>query len=149
MNLFEQQIAEVKISYSHIIKPSNQVKITGSRDIYMRIAPIWPDIDYCETFAVVLLSRSNKILCINYISTGGISGTIVDVKKVMQAALNANSSCLLLVHNHPSGNLQASAPDISITKKIKKAAEFFDMQVLDHIIITSESYYSLADEGLL
>jgi DNA repair protein RadC len=98
MNLFNQQIAEVKISYSHTVKPSNQIKICGSKDMYQRIFPIWPDMDYCESFAVILLSRGNKILGINYTATGGISGCVVDVRKIMQAVLNSNTSGIILVH---------------------------------------------------
>lgn len=98
MNLFEQQIAEVKISYSHLVKPSQQIQITGSLCLYQTLEPIWPDIDYCETFAAILLSRRNGILGISYISKGGISGTVVDVRKIMQAAIKANASCVILAH---------------------------------------------------
>ena len=147
MELFQQAIAEIKISYSHKVKPSEQVKVTCSRDAYTHVLPLWTDIDYIENFAVLLLSRGNGILGIRNISTGGLSGTVVDVKVILQAALKANASSIICVHNHPSGNLHASNADLRITKKIKDACTMLDISLLDHLIITSEDYLSLADNG--
>ncbi|MCY1720163.1 JAB domain-containing protein [Prolixibacteraceae bacterium Z1-6] len=149
MDLFNQTIAEIKISYSHKVKPSEQVKVTCSNDAYTHVLPLWTDIDYIENFAVLLLSRGNKILGIRNISTGGQSGTVVDVKVILQAALKANASSIICLHNHPSGTLKASEADIRITEKIKKASTLLDISLLDHLIITSESYLSMADEGLM
>ena len=149
MNLFEQQIAEIKISYSHKIRPKDQLKITASKDAYDYIRNIWPDIDYRESFAVLLMSRGNKILGINWISSGGISGTLVDVRLIFQSALKANAVAIILIHNHPSGTLEPSKQDLNITSKIKQGGMILDIDVLDHLIITSDSYVSLADEGLL
>lgn len=149
INLFTQQIAEVKISYSHKIKPTNQLKIASSKETYDCLVPAWEDIDYRESFAVLLLSRGNRVLGLNVISKGGVSGTVTDVKTIYQAALKANASGIILAHNHPSGTLQASSADIAITNNIKKAGDILDIQVLDHIIITSEGYYSFADEGMM
>lgn len=147
MDLFQQAIAEIKISYSHKVKPSDQVQVTCSRDAYQHVLPLWPDIDYIENFAILLLSRGNRILGIRNISTGGTSGTIIDVKTILQAALKANASSIICVHNHPSGTLQASNADLRITQKIKDACTMLDISLLDHLIITSESYLSLADNG--
>lgn len=149
MTLFDQQIAEIKISYSHKVKPSNQVSIKCSRDVYDYVAPLWPDIDYKERFAMLMLSRSNKVLGLSWISQGGISGTIVDVRLIFQAALKANATSIILVHNHPSGQLEASDADLRITRKIKSGGDVLDITVLDHVIITSEKFISLADEGQL
>ncbi len=149
MTLFDQQIAEIKISYSHKVKPSNQVRITCSRDVYNYVAPLWPDIDYKERFAMLMLSRSNKILGLSWISQGGISGTIVDVRLIFQAALKANSTSIILVHNHPSGKMETSDADLKITRKIKSGGDILDITVLDHVIISSEKYLSMADDGLL
>jgi len=148
-NIFSQSIAEVKISYSHKVKPSEQKRINSSTEVYKLLAPIWADIDYVETFAVVLLSRANKIIGIKVVSVGGVAGTEVDPKVVFQAALKASASSLILIHNHPSGELRASEQDISITKKIKAGGKVLDIAVLDHIILTSERYLSFADEGIL
>ena len=149
MTLYDQQIAEIKISYSHKVKPSNQVKITCSRDAYDYVAPLWPDMDYKERFAMLMLSRGNKVLGLSWISQGGISGTVVDVRLIFQAALKANASSIILMHNHPSGQLEASDADARITRKIKSAGDVLDISVLDHLILTSENFLSLADEGLL
>lgn len=147
MTLFQQQIAEIKISYSHIVKPSNQVQVTSSKAVYDYLAPLWPDIDYRESFGILLLSRSMKILGLSWISQGGISGTVVDAKLIFQTALKANSSGIILCHNHPSGQLIASEADRKITQKVKNGGKLLDIDVYDHLILTSESYLSMADEG--
>ena len=147
MNLFQQQIAEIKISYSHIVKPSNQLKVTSSLSVFNYVSPLWPDIEYRESFAILLLSRSMKILGLSWISHGGVSGTVVDPKLIFQAALKANASAIILIHVHPSGNTNPSDADLRITTKIKEGGKLLDIDVPDHIIITSESYYSLADNG--
>jgi DNA repair protein RadC len=142
-------IAEITIGYSHIIKPSQQVQITSSDSTYNHIFPLWKEIDYRESFAVLLLSRANRVLGIRWISTGGLSGTVVDIKMIFQAALKANASSMILAHNHPSGTLNPSDSDMKITRKVKEASAFLDLSLLDHIIISSEGYYSMADEGIL
>jgi len=149
MNLFNQQIAEIKISYSHLVKPSNQVRITGSKDVFDYVYPLWPDIDYRESFAILLLSRGNKVLGINWISKGGSNGTVVDAKMIFQAALKSASSNIILIHYHPSGTMIPSDTDMKMTRKIKDGGVLLDIPVLDHIIISSESYYLMADEGQL
>ena len=83
------------------------------------------------------------------ISSGGISGTVIDVRLLLKPALDLLASGIILVHNHPSGNLQPSHQDIEITHKIKNAAQYFDIQVIDHLIITETQYKSFADEGIL
>ena len=149
LNLFNQQIAEVKCSYSHSIKARNRAKVTSSDEAAKLVIPIWEDIDYRETFAVLLLSRSNTVLGLSKIGTGGISGVSVDVKLIFQAALLACSSSIIAVHNHPSGNLTASDADIKITNKIKAAGVLLDIQLMDHIIISSNGYLSMVDEGFI
>lgn len=84
-----------------------------------------------------------------WLGSGGINGTIMDTRRIFQAALKANASGIIIAHNHPSGQLTASDADITITRKIKEAGKFLDIPLLDHMIFTSEKYYSLADEGLL
>jgi len=149
MTLFQQQIAEIKISYSHIVKPSNQIKVTSSQAVYDYVAPLWKDIDYRESFAILLLSRSMKILGLSWISLGGISGTVVDPKIIFQIALKSSSSGIILLHSHPSGNLNPSEADLKITTKIKEGGKLLDIDVPDHLILTSESYLSMADEGYI
>lgn len=102
-----------------------------------------------EVFAVVFLNRSNKINHIEVISEGGITGTIADPRIILKKALDHEAINLILCHNHPSGNLKPSKSDEDLTEKIKSAAQFFDIKLLDHIIVGEEGYYSFADEGLL
>ncbi|MEO6134693.1 MAG: JAB domain-containing protein, partial [Ginsengibacter sp.] len=83
------------------------------------------------------------------LSSGGISGTVADPKLVFMAALKSNACCLILSHNHPSGNLKPSHADEALTRKIAEAGKLFDIQVIDHVIVTSEGYFSFADEGLM
>jgi DNA repair protein RadC len=106
-------------------------------------------LEHIEQMKLVLLNRSNCVLGIADISSGGVAGTVCDPKLIFQYALTANASSIILCHSHPSGNLSASNEDIAITKKIKEGAKFLDITLLDHLIITSEGYLSLADEGLV
>jgi len=96
------------------------------------------------------MNRSNSILGLLPISRGGISGTVTDVRVIMQGALKSNASGILLAHNHPSGNITPSESDNKITQKIKEAGIIMDIQLLDHLILSTEgNYYSYADNGLL
>ena len=149
LNLFNQQIAEVKCTYSHCINPRNRAKITSSKQAADLVIPIWEDIDYRETFAVLLLSRNNTVLGLSKIGVGGVAGVAVDVKLIFQAALLACSSSIIAIHNHPSNNLTASDADIKITNKIKSAGVLLDISLLDHIIISSNGYLSMADDGII
>ena len=102
-----------------------------------------------ESFFVILLNRQNGTKGWARISQGGISGTVVDVRLVAKHAIDLLASSVVCVHNHPSGNLKPSSNDLAITKQVKQALALFDIKVLDHIIITSEGYFSFADEGLI
>ena len=148
-NLFLSNVAEVKISYSTNVKPSDRAKITCSKDGAELFRQIFPDFEHREYFYVMLLNRGNRVLGFYQISVGGISGTVVDVKLILQAAIKSNASGILLGHNHPSGTLEASDADLKITRKVKSACSFMDISVLDHIIITANTYLSMTDEGLI
>jgi DNA repair protein RadC len=102
-----------------------------------------------EVFAVVFLNRSNKINHYEIISEGGITGTVADPRIILKKALEHDAVSLVLCHNHPSGSLRPSRQDEELTLKIKEASKFFDIKVLDHIIVSEEGYYSFADEGIL
>ncbi len=147
--VISNKIAEIKISYSHQVNPKERIQITSSRDVYDAIVGEWPDIDYRESFAVLYLNRSNRLLGINWISKGGCAGTVVDIKIILQGALKANSSAIIGVHNHPSANLEPSQEDKKITAKIREACKVIDISFLDHLIISSFDYHSMADEGEL
>lgn len=102
-----------------------------------------------EIFAVLFLNRSNKINHFEIISEGGITGTVADPRIILRKALEQDAVNIILCHNHPSGSLKPSRADEELTMKIKEAASFLDIKVLDHIIVSDDGYYSFADEGLL
>ncbi|HTQ66308.1 MAG TPA: DNA repair protein RadC [Puia sp.] len=102
-----------------------------------------------EVFAVVFLNRANKINHFEIISQGGITGTVADPRIILKKALEEDAVNIILCHNHPSGNLQPSRADEELTSKIKEAARYFDIKVLDHIIVSDEGYFSFADEGII
>lgn len=102
-----------------------------------------------EVFGVLLLNRANKILHFELISEGGFTGTVADPKMIIKTALAYNAVNIILCHNHPSGNLKPSKADEQITERIKEAASLLDIQLLDHIIVSKEGYFSFADEGML
>ena len=151
-DLFSQtEIAEVQLIYRSKVPASQRVKISCSRDAYDLLLKSWdPDtIEHSEEFKLLLMNRSNSVLGILAVSKGGLSGTVTDVRLIFQAAIKANASGIIVAHNHPSGNLNPSESDTKITQKIKEAGNLLDIQLLDHLIITSEDYYSFADNGLL
>lgn len=102
-----------------------------------------------ESFVVVYLNRANNIIRQEIISEGGITGTVADPRIILKKALDHHAVSIILCHNHPSGNLKPSKADELLTNKIKNAAAFLDIQVMDHIIVSEEGYYSFADEGLI
>jgi DNA repair protein RadC len=102
-----------------------------------------------EVFAVLFLNRSNKINHFEILSEGGITATVADPRIILRKALEEDAVKIILCHNHPSGNLQPSQSDIQLTNKISQAAGFFDIMVIDHIIVSDDGYLSFADEGLI
>ena len=102
-----------------------------------------------EVFAVLFLNRANRINHFQIISEGGITGTIADPRVILKKALEENAVNIVLCHNHPSGSLRPSRADEALTQKIKEAAKYFDIRIIDHIIVSEDGYYSFADEGLL
>jgi DNA repair protein RadC len=102
-----------------------------------------------EVFGVVFLNKANKVNHFEIISRGGITGTVADPRVILKRALEEDATSIVLCHNHPSGNLKPSRADEDLTNKIKEAAKYFDIIVMDHIIVSEEGYYSFADEGIL
>jgi len=142
-------IAEVQISYSTKVPASERLQVKCSSDSAKALRTFYPPMEHREYFYLMLLNRANKVLGYYQVSSGGVTGTVVDPKLVFQAALKANACALILAHNHPSGQLTPSQADIDLTKKLKTAGGFLDIQVLDHVIITEDSYFSFADDGLM
>ena len=123
-------------------------KITSSKTVFEIMQPIVGELSH-EEFWILYLNNSNKIIKKNQLSKGGITGTLVDVRLVLKTALEYGATSLILCHNHPSGALKPSQADKDITQKLKKGAQSLDIKVLDHLIITEQSYFSFADEDLL
>jgi DNA repair protein RadC len=132
-----------------IKQPVEPKKIIGcSKDAVNIIKYDIENLPY-EEFWILLLNKSNRLIKKVKISQGGVAGTITDVRIILQFAINHLASAMILFHNHPSGNLKPSQADITITKRIIDAAKLLDISVLDHIIVTSNSYFSLADENMI
>jgi len=142
------QVSELKIAYKN--KQTHNVAITFSESAERVFRKHWNDeLELCESMYLLVLDRQNVVQGIKLISIGGLSSTVCDPKKVFQTALLSNSSSIILAHNHPSGALKPSTTDIKLTQKIKQGAELLDLTLLDHIILTPNSYYSFADEGMI
>lgn len=125
-----------------------RARITSSRDAYEEIKPHLLDKAH-EEFWILLLNRANEVVKVVQISTGGVSGTVADPKLIFKHALEHLASGLILIHNHPSGNLTPSQADKDLTRKLKDAGRLLDIPVLDHLIFTDRGYLSFADEGIL
>ncbi len=146
-----QQVAEVELTYKTKVKASERPKISDAKSAAALLRSLWSEdkIEFVEQFKLLLLNKANLVLGLIEISSGGVAGTVADPKLILVAAIKANVSGIILAHNHPSGNLKPSNADIHLTQKVAKAAELLDVKLMDHIIISKESYCSFADEGLL
>ena len=122
--------------------------ILGSKDAYNMMRRHLVDLNH-EEFWIILLGRASKVLGKELISKGGLSGTVADPKIIFHVALQHQASGIILIHNHPSGNLKPSQSDISLTKKLSEAGRMLDIQVFDHLIISDNGYFSFGDESLL
>ena len=145
------ELAEVELIYKSKVKASLRPLIASSSDLYKVLLQVWDSgrIELVEEFKVVFLNRANKVIGIMDASSGGITGTVADPRIILAGALKCCAVNIMLAHNHPSGSLKPSRADEQLTVKIKEAARFLDITVLDHIIVSNEGYYSFADEGLL
>jgi DNA repair protein RadC len=130
------------------LEVNERPKITGSRDVYDIIKADLLDIPH-EEFWILLLNRANRVVKKWQISQGGIAGTVADPKLIFKLALDELASGIILAHNHPSGNLSASQADLDLTRKLKEGGKLLDIQVLDHLIVAGQKYFSFADEGLI
>ncbi|MFN5217429.1 MAG: RadC family protein [Sphingomonadales bacterium] len=123
-------------------------RITGSRDAYEQLRGQMEDLDH-EVFWVLYLNQNNRVIGAEKISEGGITGTVIDVRILLRKALERLSCGIIIAHNHPSGNLNPSEPDLKITKQIEQACKLLDVALLDHLIVGASGYYSFRDEGKL
>lgn len=131
-----------------IATPLGKPVVSSSADIADYLKTKLKDYRH-EVFAVIFLNRANKINHFEIVSEGGITGTVADPRIILRKALEQDAVNIILCHNHPSGSLKPSRADEQLTSKIKEAARFLDITVLDHIIVSEDGYYSFADEGIL
>ncbi|HEX2533151.1 MAG TPA: JAB domain-containing protein [Chitinophagaceae bacterium] len=145
------KVAEVELVYTAKVKAADQPTLTSSRDAYELLRGSWEEgkMDLQESFKVLYLNQAHRVLCLYPVSSGGITGTVADPRLIFTAALRVHAVALILAHNHPSGALKPSRADEELTQKIKGAGTFLDIKVLDHLILSSEGYFSFADERLL
>ncbi|MGE6356977.1 JAB domain-containing protein [Flavobacterium sp. NPDC079362] len=143
--------SEIELFYKTKVKLSERPQIDSSESVYKLALKFWDPnkIEFFEQFKILLLNQSNIVLGFYEVSKGGITGTFVDLRLLFTAALKANATALIMLHNHPSGKILPSPSDRLITKKVKEAGIVLDIKVIDHLIITPESYYSFADNDYL
>lgn len=144
-------VSEIKVSYMPKFKASERPVVTCSRSAYEILYQNWDlgRIEMTEQFFILLLNRAKRVIGISEISSGGFAGTVVDPKVIFSIALKCAASGLVLAHNHPSSNLKPSYTDLTITKRLVEAGKILDLEILDHIILTKDKYFSFGDEGLM
>lgn len=130
------------------IKPDGKPVVRCSQDSYNFLVPFFTDLHH-EEFYVLYMNRANKILAYEQLSKGGLSGTVADGKIIFSQALQHKACAIILAHNHPSDQLKPSHSDIKLTNSLVKFGALIDIQVLDHLIITANNYFSFVDEGIL
>lgn len=157
MNILPNQVAEIGISYSlngtvtkkPPIKTEDLFVVRTQDDAVEVLRMKWKDIEYVESFYIIVLNRANKVLGVRMISYGGTAGTVADPKVIFQTALKSNASCIILAHNHPSGNLKPSDEDKTLTRRLMDAGKFLDLPIHDHIILSRDSHFSFANNDLM
>jgi DNA repair protein RadC len=145
------RVEEIGLVYKTKVKNSERPYIRCSQDAYQLLLANWDinTIDLFEESKIILLNQSNRVLSLFAASKGGITGTVMDPRLIFTAALKRGACNLMLAHNHPSGNLKPSRPDEELTYKCRDAGRLLDIKVIDHIIVSSEGYFSFADSGLI
>ena len=143
------QVSEIQVSYSPNLLVDMSIK--NSKKSFELMLNEWEleTLQMQEEVKIILLNRSNKVLGIYSLAKGGLTSCIVDVRIILSIALKTLATGIILVHNHPSGNLKPSKADLDITKKLKNSCDLLDISLLDHLIITKDNYFSFADEGLI
>lgn len=142
-------VSEIKVAYSTSDTP--KVKIKSGDDAYNILMASWnlDTIELQEEFKILLLNRANEVLGVYPLSKGGITGTVVDQRLIFAVALKCNATGIIICHNHPSGKLLPSETDITLTKSIGKCADLLEINLLDHLIITKNGFYSFSNQGKL
>lgn len=130
------------------LSPQTRPRLSKSADAFDLLKPFLQDLPH-EEFWIILVNRANRLIRIGQISQGGVAGTVADPKIIFKMAVEELASGIILAHNHPSGNMTASQADIELTRKLSAGARLLELQVLDHIILAGQNYFSFADEGLI
>lgn len=143
--------SEIQIKYEPIVRPLDRPRIRTSEDSFKNCLLFFnaDNLSIKEEAVALFLNRGNRVLGGYKVSSGGITGTVVDVRIVLSIALKCLASGVILAHNHPSGELTPSKVDNDLTQKLKEAAKLMDISLLDHLIITIDGYYSYADDGII
>lgn len=146
-------IPEFKISVKILnnIRINDLTKISSSQDVTTVLRKCFDEDTFLiqEQFIVLLMNNSNKVLGFHSLSKGAINSTLVDIRLIFSTAIKNYATSIIIAHNHPSGNIQPSQSDKSLTRKIKEAGLLLDIRLLDHVILTEDDYFSFADEGIL
>lgn len=144
-------VSEVEIIYRNHTPIQNRISVTKSQTAYEILRNTWDEnkIELLEQFKILLIDRNGSCLGISEVATGGVTACVVDPRVVFAIGLKSKASGLILAHNHPSGNLKPSEADLSLTQKFMKAGSFLDIAILDHLIITTNGYYSFTDNGII
>ena len=135
--------AEVKLTYVTQERASHRIPIKSAEDAACLFFMVWDitTIEHIEEVKMILLNRANQVLGVVHLSKGGITGSIIDTRVILQYAIKANASAVILAHNHPSGNLEASEADIIVTRKIRDALALIEIKLLDHLILNKDETY--------
>ena len=136
--------AEVKLTYVTKNPTSNRIPIKSAEDAACLFFMVWDitTIEHIEEVKMILLNRANQVLGVVHLSKGGLSGSIIDTRLILQYAIKANAHAVILAHNHPSGNLEASEADKNITKRVRDALELMEINLLDHLILNKDEEFS-------
>lgn len=143
------EVAEIKVSYS--TNQVDKIKLTNCTEVFEFILSKWDMdiIEFQEECKIILVNRANFVLGIYNLSKGGITGTVVDIRVILSVTLKCNASGIILVHNHPSGNLKPSEADRKITRRLKEACDLLEISLLDHFIISGTEFFSFAQDSFL
>lgn len=137
----------------HYVRPlfETMLYVTQAHDVVQAVKRISnsKQLDFKEFFWLLLLNHANRVLSIVQISSGTIHCVPVNTREIIQLALLKNASAIIIMHNHPSGSLSFSTPDVELTKRLQKMCKLFEINLLDHIVMSSEDYHSMAQKGLI
>jgi DNA repair protein RadC len=145
-------VGELKAQYKRYISIEDHKALNSSQLVYefsKNIPELQEDIEYKESFYIFMFNNATKLVGYSKIGEGGLTATHVDIRVILQHTLLSCATAVIILHNHPSGQLRPSTQDKTITEKIRNALLLCDIQLLDHLIITKNAYYSFADEGIL